>query len=74
VIYYIEDAEHPASPEVMHLAEKEKQFMAEYYNRTGIQWRHYFGQMGPRPPPKLYMWPAKEIGDVHRVISKEGYW
>jgi hypothetical protein len=48
--------------------------MQEYYNRTGNQWRHYFGPDGPRPPPILHMWPAKEVGQIHKVISDEGHW
>jgi len=73
-VYYIEDPDHPASEEVLSLANREQQFMAEYFNRTGIQWRHYFGPDGPRPPPTHFMWPAKAVGDVHRIYSSQGYW
>ena len=58
----------------MNLYEKETEFMAEYYNKTGIHWRHYFGHNGPRPPPVHYMWPAKNIGDVHIIHSTQGFW
>lgn len=48
--------------------------MSDYYNRTGLLWRHYFGPNGPRPPPTLYMWPASEIGEVHNAESNNGLW
>lgn len=48
--------------------------MADYYNRTGRLWKHYYGPEGPRPPPKLFMWPAKQVGEVHRVISNHSFW
>jgi hypothetical protein len=48
--------------------------MADYLNRTGTQWRMYYGNGGPRTPPQLYMWPAAKVGDVHRVVTHEGYW
>ena len=45
------------------------------YLLKGLQWRHYYSPQGiPRPPPILHQWPAVEIGQVHQVISKEGYW
>jgi prolyl 4-hydroxylase len=56
-----------------HLA-REETFMAEYQNRTGLQWRHYFGPDGPRAPPVHHMWPAKEIGQKHHVTTDAGYW
>ena len=48
--------------------------MEEYKNRTGLIWRHYYGPDGPRGPPKLFMWPAKEVGQVHHVTSFESQW
>ena len=48
--------------------------MREYRDRTGLHWRHYYGPDGPRAPPEFSMWPAKEIGQVHRVTSTEGKW
>lgn len=48
--------------------------MADYFNRTGMLWRHYYGPDGPRPPPKLFMWPAAQVGEVHTVLSKHGHW
>ena len=63
------------------LAAKEAEFMELYHKETGIHWRHYFGPLtsqggaiGPRPPPFIFMWPARQIGDVHRVESPHGYW
>lgn len=48
--------------------------MNAYYNRTGIHWRHYYDANGPRPPPRLYMWSADYEGQVHSVVSNQGYW
>lgn len=53
--------------------------MKEYRERTGIHWRHFFGELkaggiGPRPPPVMFMWPTEKIGDVHAVLSPHGYW
>jgi len=74
VLYVVYDKKRPPPAEMLAATRKEEQFMAEYYNRTGIHWRHYFGPDGPRPPPELYMWPAKQVGTVHTVQSPEGYW
>lgn len=74
MVYVIEDKDHPAPSHMLAHLEKEERFMAEYKNRTGLQWRHYFGPNGPRGPPVLHMWPAKEIGQIHKVTSSEGYW
>ena len=35
--------------------------MEQYFNKTGLLWRHYYGPAGPRPPPVLHMWPATEV-------------
>lgn len=56
------------------MSQKEIEHNAKYKARVGIPWRHHFGPEGPRPPPVLYMWPAKQIGDVHQVVSTQGYW
>jgi hypothetical protein len=74
VIYEIRDDGHDASPSIMAEYERERAFMEDYYNRTGIHWRHYFGPHGPRPPPVLFMWPADKVGQVHTVESPEGFW
>ena len=76
VLYVIYDKHKPPPADMLAATRKEEQFMAEYLNRTGIHWRHYYGPDGPRPPPVLYMWPtgAGGVGTVHRVQSPEGYW
>jgi hypothetical protein len=73
-LYLIEDPNNPAPSALREAAYKEYNFMAEYRNRTGIQWRHYYGPSGPRPPPSHFMWPADHIGQVHSVLSQEGHW
>jgi hypothetical protein len=74
VLYVIYDKHKPPPEKLLAATRKEEQFMLEYFNRTGIHWRHYYGPTGPRPPPVLYMWPAKEVGAVHKVESPVGYW
>jgi prolyl 4-hydroxylase len=76
VLYVVTDPDHPAPKEMLDHLEKEEAFMADYLRRSGgVQWRHYFGPDGrPRGPPSLPMWPAQEIGQIHRVRTTEGYW
>jgi hypothetical protein len=61
-------------PELLDVDRKQMEFADAYLNRTGILWRHFFDKMGPRAPPKLYMWEAKFLGQIHSVVSSEGYW
>ena len=74
VLYLIEDPQNPAPASLRDATYAEFNFMVEYLQRTGMQWRHYYGPAGPRPPPSQYMWPAAHIGQVHSVSSTEGYW
>lgn len=74
VLYVVTDPLDPPPEDLQHHTEKELRFMKEYRERTGLHWRHYYGPEGPRAPPELFMWPAKEIGQVHRVTSNEGKW
>jgi hypothetical protein len=73
-LYVINDALHPAAPEVIARTRAEEAFSEGYLNRTGVMWRHHFGHDGPRPPPVLNMWPAKSVGTIHRVLSEHGFW
>ena len=70
----LEDKEHPAAADVFEHTKNELAYMAEYLNRTGDQWMSYYGPEGPRAPPVLFMWPADEVGQVHRVVSNHGFW
>jgi hypothetical protein len=73
--YLIRDRpEFTLRPDLVKIALDEEAYQEEYLQRTGIQYRHYFGRTGPRPPPSLHMWPATEVGQVHRVNSSHGYW
>jgi prolyl 4-hydroxylase len=74
VTYAIMDPTRPAPAALLENHQKEGMFMEDYYNRTGIRWRHFFGPDGPRGPPELFMWPAEEIGQRHLVESTEGHW
>mmetsp|Transcript_11491 Transcript_11491/g.17493 ORF Transcript_11491/g.17493 Transcript_11491/m.17493 type:complete len:501 (-) Transcript_11491:167-1669(-) len=75
VLYLVyDDDQHMASKDILDKTAKELKFMEEYLERTGIHWRHNFDMNGPRPPPVLHMWNAKEIGQTHEVRSANGYW
>lgn len=75
VLYVVEDLSQPAPHELKERTDREVQFSKEYALTHGnIPWRHYFGPNGPRPPPIHFMWPAKQIGDVHSISSGQGYW
>eukprot|EP01034_Spumella_vulgaris_P042262 gene42262-52399_t len=74
VMYAVQDPARPAPAEMLQHRENELKFGAEYLARTGLQWRHYYGPDGPRPPPVLHMWPAHEIGEIHGVTSRHGKW
>ena len=74
VMYAVYDPLHPAPKDLDDQVAKHEAFDREYYNRTGLHWRHYYGPDGPRPPPSLYMWPAATVGQLHTVSSSEGLW
>ena len=61
-------------PGVYDLAQEEAKFVKDYKQRTGIDWKHYYGPKGPREKPALHMWPTEYIGQNHTVVSSEGYW
>jgi hypothetical protein len=72
VLYVVQDKNKPPPAKYLEALKKEEQFGVEYLNRTGVEWRHYYGPDGPRPPPKLHMWSAKEVGEKHEVTSTQG--
>lgn len=74
VFYVIPDPQDDTPKDLLVATQKEMQFMHDYQARTGIQWRHYYGPNGPRPPPRHYMWPANVVGEVHGVTSSHGSW
>lgn len=59
---------------IVDLDAKEAAFMDKYLKATGIQYRHYYGDDGPRQPPTLYMHPADYVGQRHLVESPETLW
>lgn len=59
---------------VFDLAMAEQAYIATYRERTGIDWRHFYGKDGPRAPPSLFMHPADYVGQTIKVQSPEGYW
>ena len=72
--YLLFDEEFPATEESLQLIEQELAFAAEYSISSGLPWRGYYGPEGPRPPPALFMWPADEVGQVHKILSPHGKW
>ncbi len=58
----------------MKLALAEEAYQKQYLSEKGIQWRHFYGPDGPRPPPKLHMWPADRVGQIHKITSTHGFW
>lgn len=74
VLYIIYDAAKSAPADLLAATKREETFMKEYFAKTGIHWRHYYGPNGPRPPPVLHMWEAPKVGAVHVVESPVGYW
>jgi len=72
--YVIQDPKKPPPASYLTHLRNEEKFMEEYLNRTGMLWRHYYGPTGPRAPPVLHMWPANEVGELHKVTSYEGLW
>lgn len=61
-------------PTLIDVSLKAHNFMQDYQEKNGLEWRHYYGPNGPRPPPVLHMWPADYVGQVHSVVSQQGYW
>ena len=50
---------------------KEKQdFYENYMKETGRAWLSGY----KRPPPITHMWSADNIGDIHSITSKHGFW
>ncbi len=74
MLYLIRDPSRPAPAALEEHTARELAFDEEYLNRTGLHWRHYFGPDGPRGPPTLFMWPAPEVGHVHKIAASEGHW
>ena len=59
-----------ASAEHKRLWAEEVAFSESYRNSTGRHWTAFY----PRPPPKLYMWPADHYGQVHKVKSQHTHY
>jgi len=74
VTYFVTDPKSVPPRHLQDHVDQEKAFTKSYRERTGLHWRHYYGPDGPRPPPKLHMWDAQAVGQVHRVMSTEGHW
>ena len=74
VLYVVRDVKNPAPAELEIMVLQQNAYDQEYFNRTGMHWRHHYGVDGPRPPPVLHMWSAEHIGQIHTVMSNRGFW
>ena len=74
VTYVITDPTSLPPRHMQEQADREREFTKLYFQQKGLHWRHFYGPQGARPPPVLHMWGAEEVGQVHRVTSKEGHW
>ena len=74
MVYPVTNPKYPIPAHLRKLNEDEAKFMDEYYNRTGVHWRHYFGADGPRGPPALNMWRTEHLGETIKVTSNHGHW
>jgi prolyl 4-hydroxylase len=54
-----------AKPSLLRQHDEEVAFSKDYLARTGRHWYGYY----PHRPVKTFLWPADEIGQVHRVHS-----
>jgi hypothetical protein len=75
-LYAIEDERFPvANRDVLEQTRAEMEFNKKYVKENnGVQWRHYYGPHGPRPPPTLYMLPAQQVGQQHAVTTPYNHW
>jgi hypothetical protein len=74
VLYVIEDPENAPPAHLAKWTREEIEFNQKYFAEKGFPWRHFYGPNGPRPPPVLFMWPAKAVGEVHSVTTSHGNW
>lgn len=75
VLYIIEDKNRPPPLAMRDHIAREENFMSQYLQKHGKQWRHYFGPDGqPRGPPSQHMWAAEFVGQTHQVPISEHYW
>jgi hypothetical protein len=75
VLYVIQDPNDPAPITLQSTTNAEVAYNEKYQREhNGLPWRHFFDASGPRKPPILFMWPAKQIGEIHAVTSPQGYW
>ena len=68
-VIYDDQTTHRASCDQDDLLDNERNFMKKYYNDNGSHdhYRHYFGYMGPRLKPRLFMLPK------HANVSVTSY-
>ena len=71
---FYDDSDNSLSEEEIRTTQLHEEFIQEHYENTGVHWRGNFDEMGPRPPPKLFMWDAREVGQTHGVRSTSNHW
>ena len=64
----------PLSPDLVKIYLKQLQFNEAYKAKNGINWNHYFSELGPRSITSHHMWKPKCIGHVYQVCSSAPYW
>ena len=74
VIYNEQDDPSRLPPHLLEHNRREAEFQRSYRRATGLEYKHFFGPAGPRAPPRLFMFPAEFVGQVHRVTSPERHW
>jgi prolyl 4-hydroxylase len=79
--YVITDPNHvpnSSEQEVIDETNREIAYMEEYENRTGRLYlsscRDNHSNYMPRSAPVHFMWPADNVGDIHSVVTAEGFW
>eukprot|EP01084_Bolivina_argentea_P180372 311612_1 len=64
---------HPAEEQLRletEATKKEREFKQQYRNKTGTEWIAFY----PREPPKFFIYPVEEVGQIFEVESNHGYY
>ena len=70
-VVYDDQNTHRASCDQEDLLANEQNFLKKYHKDNNDYYRHYFGYMGPRPKPRLFMLPKHANISVS---SQARYW
>ena len=71
----IHDVNQPPDTSLALATKKELAYLAMYHRMHNKPYLSYYDPTeGARPKPKFFMWPATEVGEVHKIHSPHGYW